>query len=84
MVSRVREGIPPFSFAFIRLHPGFCIQLWDLQHKKHMDLFEQVQRRDMKKISELEDLCYEERLRELGLFSLEKRKLQGQCLANFQ
>jgi len=49
-----------------------------------MDLFEQVQRRDMKKISELEDLCYEERLRELGLFSLEKRKLQGQCLANFQ
>ncbi len=51
------------------------LRFWSSPHKKGIELLEQVQRRATKMIRGLKHLTYKGMLRELGLFSLEKKRL---------
>ena len=71
---RDRSVLPRIYEQYVRPHLEFAVPAWSPWQKGDIDLIENVQKKMVRAVSGLQGRTYEERLEELGMETLEKRR----------
>ena len=74
----------PLYTSLVRPHMEFAVQFWSPHLRGDVNKMERIQHRATKMIPELRNKDYPQRLEELKLISLERRRLRGQLIETFK
>ena len=66
--------------TLVRPHMEYCTVAWSPHYVKDKVLLERVQRRFSRMVPELKELPYPDRLKKLGLWSLEERRVRADLI----
>ena len=89
VIRRTMDYLDPESFkllftSLVRPHLEFANAIWCPYWKKHIVALENVQRRASKRVPGLSILSYPERLRKIGLPTLQYRRYRGDMIETFK
>ena len=84
VISRKKTVILNLYKTLVRPHLEYCIEAWRPHLVKDIEKLEKVQRRATKMIEECRGKSYKERIRMLGLTTLETRRVRADMLEVFK
>ena len=82
--NRTADVILKLYLALVRPHMDYAVQFWSPYYRMDINMLESVQRRMTKMIHNVRNLEYKERLKTLGLHSLERRRLRGDMIEEYK
>jgi len=83
-VSRKKSLLLPLYKTLVRPHLDYCMQAWRPYLQKDIAALERVQRRATRMVEECKGLEYEDRLKRIGLTTLETRRVRGDLIEVFK